>query len=46
MDKKEYVIYLDGHEWCKRNTEEEALYECLSYDGDHEIWYEEEQKEG
>lgn len=39
---KEYIIYLDGHEWRRVDDEETAVSICVNYDGDHEIWYEEE----
>lgn len=44
MSKKVYIVYLDGCEWCRRNTKEEAEAVCVSYDGEKEIWYEEEEE--
>lgn len=35
-----YIIYLDAHEWCTRNTEEEAQAVVASYDGEKDCWYE------
>lgn len=35
-----YIIYLDGHAWCTRSTEEEAQAVVASYDGEKDCWYE------
>lgn len=38
--KGTYVVYLDGAEWCTRNTKEEAEAVVNSYDGEKDCWYE------
>lgn len=43
MKEKEYVVYLDGQEWCRKDTEAEAIMVCCTYEGEKEIWYEEEE---
>lgn len=43
--KVEYVVYNDGLEWRRCETEDEAKEVVSSYDGDHEVWYESEEVE-
>ena len=38
--KGKYVVYLDGAEWCTRNTKAEAEAVVNSYDGEKDCWYE------
>jgi len=41
--EKEYVVYMDGLE-VRRFADEEDAKACVRlYDGDHAIWYEEEE---
>lgn len=35
-----YIVYLDGHKWATRSTEEEAKAIVNSYDGEKDCWYE------
>jgi len=45
MKKFEYVIYNDGLEVRRCDTESEAFNVTASYNGDHEVWYEAEEIE-
>lgn len=41
-----FVVYNDGLEWARFESEADAAKMVELYDGDHSVWYEEERLEG